>query len=314
MVRRLRFFTVLAVASAAVLIGDSERADAQFYRGPRGRGPIVVAPPIVPMPYLGDPFFGRGIYPPPGIGGPPSGVRVRTPFFSLNVDPGGYMPPRVYNDPYQSYRPRYDYDVPPPSGLYGVAPEAEPYRYRPGVDGGVPELTAPPAAAVSPQAGQRFSRGQLRRSAAMLRAALSVRGEEGQVWLDFLQPEAIVAAAEGRYFEFDLAEMARRYEGVTTNPDLGHIRTLPGFTTTRDLLAMWANQLESTSADPPQTFGQPLPIEKFDEPATMPDDVQDGNVESPGQSDSDAGPSRPRPPQQPPFETLPAPVPQAESL
>jgi hypothetical protein len=292
---RLRFPLAAVVACVAVTVADSCEAWGQFYGGPRGRGAIVVAPPIVPMPYLDDPFYGRGFFPPP-FWEPPSGVRIRTPLFSLNIGPGGQLPPRGHYDRYEAYRPHNGYGRP-----HRPLPPASAHRYRPGADGGIPEITSWPVAPAPSETASGFSRGQLRRSASMLRAALSVRGEEGEIWLDYLQPDAVVAAAEGRFFEFNLTEMAQRYEGVMTNPDLGHIRTLPGFETTKDLLALWARQVELNAAQsslqgqPPSLQGQsPVDSADVDNP---PGEAQ---PEMPRRDNAD-----------PPVETLPAPLPQA---
>ncbi len=286
---RLRFPFAAVVACLIATIADGRDAWGQLYGGPRGRGAIVVAPPIFPMPYLDDPFYGRGFYPPP-FWEPPSGVRVRTPLFSLNIGPGGHLPPRGYYDRYEAYRPHSGY-----GRTHRSLPPAGDHRYRPGGDGGIPEITSWPVAPAASANATGFSRGQLRRAASMLRAALSVRGEEGEIWLDYLQPDAIVAATEGRFFEFNLTEMAQRYEGVITNPDLGHIRTLPGFETTSDLLAIWARQGETNSAQPPSQPRPPV------DSADVENQSPETRPEMPRRDDAAS-----------PVETLPAPLPQAE--
>lgn len=313
---RVESHAIVATLMVTLLSCVGENAYGQrhwghHHHGYRGGGAIVVAPPIVPMPYLDDPFY-RGLYPPgpPVFSSPPSGVRVRTPFFSLNIDPGGYVPPRVYSYGYQSYRPRYDY-LPPSAPITLPTPVTPPYEYSyaPGDDGGIPDITDPTASGPAAPATS-FSRGQLRRSAAMLQAAFEARGEEGDIWMDFLKPHWIVEATEGRRPVTDLMDLSERYEGVVMNPDLAAIRVLPGFATTHDLLAEW--MIQPTVAGPMPGDGAATRNETMQK-ETRSHQAPSNAAENPfDESEKLNAPEKPVSPQA--FETLPAPIPEADAL
>lgn len=239
------------------------------YRGFRPRGAVIVAPPIVPAPVYGPRWA-----PPPIVAGPPSSVRVQTPFFSLNIGPGGIAPPSYpyYGYRYQTYRPSdsygYRYESRPgyrhPSDLYRpgpavvspVAPSADPGsygRYQAGPGGGLPQVTARP----------NFSLQELRQAAEALRASLSRRPDDADVWLDYLQPDTIIADVVEGEPSPAMAALLRRYDGVTMNPDLVAITRLRGFHETRQLLATW---LQASAPSEPT----PAPVERPTEPQLAP--------------------------------------------
>ncbi|QDV82415.1 hypothetical protein [Stieleria magnilauensis] len=256
--------TGVAVAGLLSVLVASDEANAQFFRGFRARGPVLVGPPILPTPYYGNAW---GAWPPaPVVVGPPSRVRVQTPFFSLNIGPGSIVPPPYagYDDRYESYRPRYDsrYDSRDDSGYRSpyqrgyieprsLVPEyrspAPEYRspapqygssvpqygssgnYRPGSGGGIPDLTSP----------IEFSLPELRQAAETLYRTLAARPDDGEVWLEYLQPERIIAATESGQLSASMSELHSRFLGVTKNPDLVVMTRINGFQRTLQLLGMW---------------------------------------------------------------------------
>ncbi|TWT87882.1 hypothetical protein [Neorhodopirellula pilleata] len=66
--------------------------------------------------------------------------------------------------------------------------------------------------------------GSLSDAAYRLAAALSVR-PDGDVWLEYLQPERVAQTSDAN----ELAELSLRYQGVIANPDLAWLVNLDGF-------------------------------------------------------------------------------------
>jgi hypothetical protein len=87
-----------------------------------------------------------------------------------------------------------------------------------------------------------------------LAAALSDR-EEGQVWLEYLQPERLLMTDNPA----ELADLALRYRGVTANPDLAWVSRLDGFSET----VGWLSQRLPLETEPvrPATFAKPSQAE-----------------------------------------------------
>ena len=237
--------------AASIILVSYTPAEAQRYR--RGFGPSIS--PIIPVPFYAP------MPAPPIIAVPRSGVRVQTPFFSLNVGPGPYigpsLPPRYLPGYlYESYRPRYDYGYgyaelyppavspapiyPPPTSRYRAPSGRQPPL---GMQRIQPLETAP-----SPDFGQTFSLESLRQSALMLYNSLSERGEEGQIWIDFLKPDVIADAASIGQLSAEIVELTKRYEGVTMNADLRQIEKVAGFDSTYRLLGQWINTLPNAPA------------------------------------------------------------------
>lgn len=90
--------------------------------------------------------------------------------------------------------------------------------------------------------------GSLSEAAYRLAAALSAR-PDGEVWLDYLQPERIARSADPG----ELAELSPRYQGVMANPDLAWLAKEDGF---REILG----QLSGMSQEPASSSIQtPIP-------------------------------------------------------
>ncbi|QDV44815.1 hypothetical protein Enr13x_46860 [Stieleria neptunia] len=280
----------IAVAGMLSILVAGNEANAQYFRGFRGRGAVIVGPPILPAPY-----YQGGWATAPVVVGPPSRVRVQTPFFSLNIGPGSIVPPPYagYVDRYESYRPRYDsrydpgyrspyergyseprssvpdYRSPPPSQYPPVGPGANPSygQYRPGSRGGVPDLTSP----------VQFSLPALRDAAETLYRALAERPDDGDVWLKYLQPERIIAAVDSGQLSPSINELHTRFLGVTMNPDLVVMTRIDGFQRTLDLLGTWIeldrnapaeadNQPAEADNQPAEKNGLSLPVPPPPEP------------------------------------------------
>ncbi|WP_182870854.1 hypothetical protein [Stieleria mannarensis] len=298
---------VLAVAALLSVLLPGEHADAQYFRGYRGfRGPVVVAPPFV------GPYYRGAWSVPPVIVGPPSSVRVQTPFFSLNLGAGPVVasPYLDYHYRYEAYRPRYGYgpsyefgysaplsSVPPYRGMTpadDTTGRYESYRseglYRSGSGGGIPDLTPP----------VDFSLPALRNAARRLYQTLARRPDDGEVWLEYLQPDRIVAAADSGQLSPSIQELYTRFQGVTMNPDLMVITQIDGFRQTFQLLGAWIEDAKESPETAPSQPDQTAPA------ATAP------TAESPSTTPG-TEPMLPTPPPIP-QEVLPAPSGQIEDL
>lgn len=259
---------VLIVISVA-----GSTASAQFF-GPFGRGygygpPIAIA---VPAPgYLAPPVVGWGG--PAGImaGLPPYPhpfayssryIARRHAMMEHFALVGGY--PYPYPAAYMSLYappPRLDapyLEGPYLQGPYAIAAELDIFLERPVLN------AAPPLPPVLPYPGvidpsDRYlehlledeayptepredfalpempsESGAFAASASRLSRELS-RHENGEMWIDFLQPDQLAAmAADGLLPSgLELRDLAARYQGVLANPDLAWLRRVGGFEDTR---------------------------------------------------------------------------------
>ncbi|MEM6471912.1 MAG: hypothetical protein AAF802_20300 [Planctomycetota bacterium] len=307
----------LAVVVAAACLTITPEADAQFRRGfaPRGGayfGPTFVAPPLA--------------YPPANFA--PGSVRIRTPFFSMNVGPTDLLPP-AYGYRYESDRPLgyggygYEYRFESgPSALtrpviprsYGSSQLIQPldgaginplpesnYRYRPGAGGGIPEVTS----------AETFGRSSLQEAANQLSRSIQTRLPEPEGWLEYLMPNRIVEAVGRGDISALPADLARRYEAVTMNRELRQIQSLAGFQETRRLLGQWMAR-PSVPAVPSTT--SPVEAAPLDQPRPA---IRPGSAGPQSTDATDSGSSILTPADDKPFdaraiepsvETLPAPA------
>ena len=148
------------LAFASILSVESS-VEAQFYRGFRPRGAIVVPAPIAPLP--GYRPYGPPVAVPFGFA-PSPGVRVRTPYFSMNISPSGIVPPRVpsYSYRYESYRPSLGYSFgysSPPMSAY--PPRLGQSNLLPPVSGTMPQADLAPSLSVPQLSGPPLSVPQL---------------------------------------------------------------------------------------------------------------------------------------------------------
>lgn len=253
-VLRYAAFAILGLLSV-VIFAENVKAQIYRYRAYRPNVGVVVAPTFIPGPYYGGPYIA-----PPIVYAPWGGVRIRTPGFSLNIGPRSYIAPRYPVYSYGYAYPRIaplDSPVIPPAGyvLPGVtdATIVDPLtglQYSPGFDGGIPDLTDLSLPTLNPPTPSPVSLATLRFSAETLRRTLANRNEEGEVWLNYLHLETIIAAVDAGLPAAELENVRTRFDGVVMNPDLGTITKLPGFAQTQRLLGQWIDS-ESRLVEPP---------------------------------------------------------------
>ncbi|MEO1525961.1 MAG: hypothetical protein AAFX06_11035 [Planctomycetota bacterium] len=300
-----RHFVLLALIAALTSVD----AHAQYYYF--GRRPVI-ARPVVPVP---PPV----LYGPTAIHSGPGSFSIQSPFFSFRVNS---PPPPVYG--YRTYSsfgvPTYRYPSVAPVDLmplpsYSITVPTEPpvpatplyppstgtYSqrtgplYSAGAEGGIPDLTteprvlsARPAIGGNPM-GQAPSRG-LAESAQRLSNALSSRGEDGQVWLEYLQPDVIARAAEQGQLTPDVATLAERFEGVTMNPQLRSITRLPGFEGTRIYLSQAATSVPTQAPIPTEAAATPAeaasraPATGTDPSSDLPSGIPSPQADAPTES------------------------------
>ena len=176
------------------------------------------------------------------------GVSVRAPFVAVDVLPfGGGTRVRA---PFTAVN----------TGLngYGYAPYPV-YRYHPGyyVDGYTfaepfyppqPHYVAPayalPVNPASVNSDLRYGASistasidqQLRASAVQLQQNLAGRRDDGDIWINYLEPDRIIAVLDRGESPEQLRQLLNNYIGVTGNNSLSSIWTIGGFRETYRLL------------------------------------------------------------------------------
>ena len=300
-VKRLCF--AMGVFAAGALASGS--ASAQFY----GLGPSFFGPS-----FFGPGFHGPGIYGPaaygPGFYGPGTygfgasgGVSIQSPFFSLNVPPSsnhGYYSHRHpgYSRGYgYTYGP-YGYGLSP--GISGfhldigpshfgdnyessryAHPLPDSYAYRGDVISPLGETDAYAAGRLTMDP-VRLS-DDLRIAAEQLRQSLVRRADDSDVWLEYLNPDAIINSlleddASGAA-PLNFAELADHYDGVAGNSELRSISAAPGFARTHALLRHWMQQqndienVESATSPAPIPKAKPNPAMENSEPEALEKDI-----------------------------------------
>jgi len=304
---------VLGLLVSVAWFADSCQAQIVIRRGFRVATPVVppFGPPLPPL--VAPPW----VPPPPGrvrIRSPYFSLRIGPSFgYRYSFGPDAYSGSYGYSaGPYGYSAGPYGY-----SGSYGYGwsgrtdrggyrygdttqdPSRRPYSasrppdgpiYSPGQSGGIPDVTdesavapdIPPAYDPPATDSRGFSAAALRRAAQRLIDALARRGETGDIWLEYLQPQAIVDAIDRGDPIDDAAARLTRYESVTANPELGSIVRTPGFRQVLQELQRYVRRPNSDDADQ-------------DTPDRSP----------PGRTDDS------NPPQ---FESLPAPTPTASPV
>ena len=278
--------TLIASLVGFAALAMSADAHAQYYYGRRA----IVARPIVPVP---PPV----VYGPTAIHSGPGIFSIQSPFFSFRVDSSlppvyAYRDYSPYTYPYQRYRfpsvPTTRYLTPAPTYSVPVPIPSEP-RYAPGIAGGIPDVTVPEPYAMSrpvvPSHSVGSSSRTLATAARRLYAALSARRDDGDVWLQYLQPDVVAAAADSGRLSPEVLALSQRYEGVTMNPELRWIARLPGFEQTRMMLGQSASSAmtpDSSAMTPDQpsatvpreaTKIAPAEIRPTESPAVAPAEI-----------------------------------------
>ncbi len=113
----------------------------------------------------------------------------------------------------------------------------------------------------------------LRAAANRLSSSLSRRRDDGDVWLDYLSPDQIIAAIDQGLPPENVLKLLQNFDGVVSNPELRSIATADGFSDTRRLLRQWVET--ATVAEPELPLApEPAPdAESSDAPDIVPKDV-----------------------------------------
>ena len=255
----------------AVSVGVQQQAGAQFYRfGPGGSvsinspffslnvptgpgylgyryGPTIAVPPIPPLPayrsyhyrYPVNPYRFGYSYRPFGYSTHPYSYYYSPGVSSFYFESTpGYLGPSLGSS---LYLDRVD----------------DPYTYRGNVitpnDGAdAYSVGRPPIEDLDPTQ----IADDLRIAAERLRQSLSLRLDDGDVWLNYLNPDGIIDALDETVSPREqnasleaLEMLIDNYDGVAGNPDLSWIASSSGFALTRQLLPLWLEQARRGGAD-----------------------------------------------------------------
>jgi len=295
---------LLFAGTLAVLVGDSV-AEAQFVRvspfgGVRVRAPFVS---VDVLPYGG-------------------GTRVRAPFTSVNTGLYGYrgyrygfydygLPPGI-----NSYRSHY-----PPRRRYGgsvytaplvpdpvYVPRSSPSIVypesieRPSIAPRSEDPSPTPSYEVAPayEVARPLSADvaeRLRRAAMRLQQHYAQQ-QDGDVWLNYLQPQLIVDAIDRGTNPESLKSLLANYNGVMANPSLRDVRRASGFTETRVLLERYIDQAQASEGVSNEPAADDGSAAEAEEEAMNNEPVEDN----------------PPPPPQPDVEELPPPAASEEAV
>jgi hypothetical protein len=160
---------------------------------------------------------------------------------------------------------------PRPFGGEALRPDAWPQNF----DDPIGPVAVPPR-----DVTLRQMTDSLRQSASRLDAALNRRGDDGQVWRDYLRLETILAAVShpntevGSDVAAELARAVNHFDGVVAAGDLRHIMRADGFSETR----FWLKRLVDTLAAENAATGTPH------------EDSDDAQAKSPPQKESSRDP------------------------
>jgi hypothetical protein len=159
-----------------------------------------------------------------------------------------------------AYRP-YGYGYYRRYGIYGSAPVYPVYPSRPYTAPVYPQVEYPATSSVYPQSGQyQAARPQtggsiperLRASAQQLKQSLSMRRDDADVWIDYLDPDRIIEAIDTAAAPNSLRELLLNYEGVVGNGTFGSIFSARGFGETYRLLREFVDTTPAESSVPSQ--------------------------------------------------------------
>jgi len=210
-----------------------------------------------------------------GIGVRPSspvyGVRPSQIFPPLGVRPYGFGGPVVpfgfrdteidyYDRLYRQYRAELDSPY-----RYGIDPRPQAGFNELQRRWAVPPLSVvPPVATIEPfqAAGDGDARqpggttlsmeeiaSYLQSAAERLSAALARRGEEGQIWHDYLAPDAILRVLAEGSEPHELGALLSNYDGVVSNGSLRWVMRTDGFAETRQWLHQYLIAVQAADAD-----------------------------------------------------------------
>lgn len=211
----------------------------------------------------------------------------RIPLYDLPAY-GYSLPYEAYSSPYEPYSDSYRWYA-EPSRRYGLGADpsyalpSRPYRSESPADANAPievpyspydadwfrsteRASSSDGAVGGDAAGEATAvlRQSLLEAATRLNAALQ-RRSDGQVWQDYLQPDAIIAAiSQGTSADATtdrLRELLDNYDGVTANASLDWVTRLDGFDNTRRLLRQWVSVDDRPPAPGVDRSDAPTPLE-----------------------------------------------------
>lgn len=166
----------------------------------------------------------------------------------------GYHDPHVFDRDHDVWLPQYRYDFYRHRSGFAPSPSL-PYHPHNGPIFGGPSIGTDRSLDRPGDDAYRSGRGNssgdsmsgpspaevaqaLRSAAVRLRDDLSRRGEQGNIWLDYLQPGRIIEVIDRGESPQSLQSVLANYEGVT-NAQVGWVGRLEGFAETRRLLAQF---------------------------------------------------------------------------
>lgn len=228
-----------------------------------------------------------------GIGVGPSspvyGVRPSQIFPPLGVRPYGFGGPVVpfgfrdteadyYDRLYRQYRAELDSPY-----RYGIDPRPQAGFNELQRRWALPPLSVvPPVATIEPllppgvvdprqPAGAPLSveevASRLRNAAERLSVALARRGEEGQIWSDYLAPDKILRALDEGTDPRELGTLLSNYDGVVSNGSLRWVMRTDGFSETRQWLHQYLIAVQTADADQ-AAAGEPAAGQQPPQPQT----------------------------------------------
>jgi hypothetical protein len=143
------------------------------------------------------------------------------------------------------------YPTPVYPGIGQVVPESSDYRVaRPAITGSVAE--------------------QLRASAERLARSLSMRRDDSDVWLRYLDPQRIIEVVDRGESPESLRGLVANYDGVVGNAGLVTVRNASGFLETRQWLHEYVNRPPQQPAGAADSAPVPAPDDRADEPTPAP--------------------------------------------
>lgn len=264
------------------------------------------------------------IYPPIGFYDPYAAVVPGIPYAYRDYPYAYHDYPYAYHDYRAQYYDRLNQQYSAQLDAqhqYRVDPlhQSNVHRYLRGLS--VPPLDAPPPqVSIEPFAGQGYGDAvvqtpapvqmpqddlatMLRSAAARLSEQLSRRGEEGEIWRDYLGPDTIIDAIDQGRDPRELGTLLLNYDGVLSNTELRWVLRTKGFAETRQLLRQYiqgASEIAPLTEDGQGAEGEGAEAAQRAEDARSAEDAQPADQVEPRDSETPPPPPTPSPIVSPP--------------
>ena len=292
-----RWNTGLALALCSLLgsLSAATDAEAQFRYGRYGGGfglSIGIGGPVGgfgvgPRGFgYGRPGFGYGGYGYSGFGGYGYGRGIAVPVYPVPAYRVPLYRVPVYRAPVQTFslqiEPRRRYIAPQQDYVY---PGPDPDYVRPDSLYDYQSAKPPLAQQSSPADFGGYGttvQERLVASATTLRDSLAKRPDDADVWLDYLDPDTIIASANDSDGLPLIGKILQNYDGVSGNAALSHIWTEPGFRRTHQALRDYIDSMNGRAA--PALDSDPESLQESGESPNT-------DLESESRKNSDAIPS-----------------------